>query len=80
MGCHTGTCPYGARQRRACQETDQQLLKEPLSTRELAEFFRHYGKANRKTRDKMVEAPHLFIKALAAKTINQKYANSSLSK
>jgi len=45
----------------------EQLLKQPLSTRELAEFFRHYGKANRKTRDKMVEAPQLFIKALQAK-------------
>jgi ParB family chromosome partitioning protein len=43
------------------------LVKEPLSTRQLAEFFRHYGKANRKTRDKMAQAPQLFIKALKAK-------------
>lgn len=43
------------------------LLKEPLSTRQLVEFFHHYGNANRKTRDKMVEAPQLFIKAVKAK-------------
>lgn len=40
------------------------LLKEPLSTRALSEFFRHYQKANRTQRDKMVHKPVLFLKAL----------------
>lgn len=40
------------------------LLKEPLSTRALSEFFRHYQKANRTQREKMVGKPVLFLKAL----------------
>jgi hypothetical protein len=40
------------------------LLKEPLSTRALSEFFRHYQKANRAQREKMVHKPLLFLKAL----------------
>lgn len=40
------------------------LLKEPLSTRALGEFFRHYQKANRTQRDKRVHKPMLFLKAL----------------
>jgi len=40
------------------------LLKEPLSTRALSEFFRHYQKANRTQRERMVAKPVLFLKAL----------------
>ena len=40
------------------------LLKESISTRALGEFFRHYKKANRTQRDKMVREPVLFLKAL----------------
>jgi len=43
------------------------LSQEPLSTRELWEFFRHYQKANRKQRERMVLDPFLFLKALRAK-------------
>ena len=43
------------------------LLEEPLSTRDLGELFRHYQKANRKQREKMVLDPVLFLKALRAK-------------
>lgn len=43
------------------------LVKEKISTRDLMEFFRHYQKANRKNRDKMVLEPVLFLKALQAR-------------
>jgi len=45
----------------------QTLVKEPISTRDLTEFFRHYQKSNRNKRDKMVHQPVLFLKALRAK-------------
>lgn len=40
------------------------LLKEPLSTRSLSDFFHHYQKANRTQRERMVAEPRLFLKAL----------------
>lgn len=43
------------------------LLQEPLSTRALSEFFRHYQKANRTQRERMVGKPVLFLKALRCK-------------
>jgi len=45
----------------------ENLSKASLSTRELAQFFRHYQKANRKQRENMVGEPLLFLKALRAK-------------
>ena len=44
----------------------ENLSKEDLSTRDLALFFRHYQKANRKQRENMVLQPALFLKALRA--------------
>ena len=44
------------------------LKKEKISTRRLALFFAHYKKSNRKIRQNMVTDPHLFLKALEAKT------------
>lgn len=43
------------------------LLKEPIPTRALGEFFRHYQKANRTQREKMVDKPGLFLKALRSR-------------
>jgi ParB-like chromosome segregation protein Spo0J len=43
------------------------LLKEQISTRDLAAFFKHYQKANRRQRDNMILNPRLFFKALHAK-------------
>ena len=43
------------------------LLKEQISTRDLAAFFKHYQKANRRQRDNRVLNPRLFFKALHAK-------------
>ena len=45
----------------------ENLSKEYLTTRDLALFFRHYQKANRKQREKMVLHPLLFLKALQAR-------------
>jgi len=44
----------------------ESLMKEKISTRNLFIFFHHYKKSNRKTREKMVSQPQLFIKALEA--------------
>ncbi|MDM8538481.1 hypothetical protein QUF70_17130, partial [Desulfobacterales bacterium HSG17] len=44
------------------------LKKEKIPTRRLALFFAHYKKATRKIRQNMVTDPHLFLKALDAKT------------
>lgn len=43
------------------------LLKEQIPTRDLATFFKHYQKANRRQRDNMVLNPRLFFKALHVK-------------
>lgn len=40
------------------------LVKEPISTRDLMDLFRHYHKANRKQRERMVHQPILYLKAL----------------
>jgi ParB family chromosome partitioning protein len=40
------------------------MIKEPISTRDLALFFSHYQRANRRQRDRMVLEPGLFLKAL----------------
>lgn len=45
----------------------EKLEQAPLSTRHLAAFYEHYKEANREVREKMIEDPHLFIKALSAK-------------
>ena len=45
----------------------ENLTKASLSTRELALFFRHYQKANRKQRENMVREPLLLLKALRAR-------------
>lgn len=44
----------------------ESLMKEKISTRNLFIFFHHYKKSNRKTREKMVQHPQLFLKALEA--------------
>jgi ParB/RepB/Spo0J family partition protein len=49
----------------------QALLKaareQPLSTRELSEWFAHYQRASRPVRERMVGQPGLFLKALRAR-------------
>ena len=43
----------------------ESIRKVALSTRDMAEFFRHYQKSSRSIRDKMVQDPHLFLKSLS---------------
>ncbi len=42
------------------------LEREPMSTRELRLFYDHYQKANRRVRERMLNAPALFIKSSQA--------------
>jgi ParB/RepB/Spo0J family partition protein len=44
----------------------EQLAKNPISTRDLTEFYRHYQGSNHKKRERMIQNPGLFIKALHA--------------
>lgn len=41
------------------------LGRQPLSTRELRRWYEHYARANRTTRARLVEHPHLFVQAQA---------------
>ena len=43
------------------------LSRTPLSTREMALFFRHYQKTTRRQRENMVRDPALFLKSLHAR-------------
>jgi ParB/RepB/Spo0J family partition protein len=45
----------------------EHLSKVALSTRQMATFFRHFQKANRKQRENMVREPVLFLKSVRAK-------------
>jgi len=45
----------------------ENLSQTDLSTRDLALWFRHYQKANRKQRENLVREPLLFLKALRAR-------------
>jgi ParB-like chromosome segregation protein Spo0J len=45
----------------------ESLSGTSLSTREMAQFFTHYQKANRRQRERMVHDPALFAKSLRAK-------------
>ena len=44
----------------------ENLSKVSCSTRQMATFFRHYQKANRKQRENMVREPMLFLKSVRA--------------
>jgi len=41
----------------------ENLIKHPLSTRQLFIFFKHYQRSNRKVRENMINNPQLFVKA-----------------
>lgn len=44
----------------------ENLMKQPLSTRQLFLFFKHYQRSNRKIRENMIKEPQLFVKATEA--------------
>ncbi len=45
------------------------IALQPVSTRQLADFFKHYKSANRQVRQQMIEDPPLFFKSFQAKTL-----------
>ena len=47
------------------------LSHQPLSTRELTRWYEHYTASTRKTRERLVEHPHLFVAALANDSAEQ---------
>ncbi len=47
------------------------LKADPMSCRELADFYRHYRKSSKKVREKMIADPHLFLKAQRFKQRNE---------
>lgn len=47
----------------ACQLT-KKLLKNPLSTRDVARLYEHYKKSNRVVRDRIIDDPSLFAKTI----------------
>lgn len=47
----------------ACRLTEK-LLKDPLSTRELARLYEHYKKSTRVVRDRIIADPFLFAKTI----------------
>jgi ParB family chromosome partitioning protein len=47
----------------ACRLTEK-LLRDPLSTRELARLYEHYKKSNRVVRDRIIADPSLFAKTI----------------
>lgn len=47
------------------------LIDQPLPTRQLADFYEHYKKSNRKVRERMIADPGLFFKAQKSKKKKQ---------
>ena len=47
-----------------CLELTRKIIKDPLSTRELVHLYKHYGKSNRKVRDRIIEDPTLFVRTM----------------
>jgi len=45
-----------------CLELTRKIIKDPLSTRELVQLYKHYGKSNRTVRDRIIASPALFTK------------------
>jgi len=43
------------------------IVENPMSMADLTEFFKHYQRSNRKTRELMIEEPSLFVKAKKSK-------------
>jgi ParB family transcriptional regulator, chromosome partitioning protein len=48
----------------------QHLAKSPMSTRELAEFFKHYEASNKQIRERLISDPSLFVKARKSREAN----------
>ena len=58
----------------ACQLT-KNLLRDPLSTRELARLYEHYKKSNRVVRDRIIANPSLFARTIRLQDQDAKQIN-----
>ena len=47
-----------------CLDLTRKIIDNPLSTRELVHLYKHYGKSNRKVRERIIADPALFIKTM----------------
>ncbi|MBW2683607.1 MAG: chromosome partitioning protein ParB, partial [Deltaproteobacteria bacterium] len=47
-----------------CLDLTKKIIDNPLSTRELVHLYKHYGKSNRKVRERIIADPALFIKTM----------------
>jgi ParB/RepB/Spo0J family partition protein len=66
VSTHTATrvlVPLARANREHARKLLSHLDEHPLSTRELGEFLRHYESCNKRTRERMVSDPTLFLKA-----------------
>jgi len=50
-----------------CLDLTQKIIKDPLSTRQLADLYKHYNKSNRTIRDRIIADPSLFAKTVQEK-------------
>ena len=51
-----------------CLKLTRKIIQDPLSTRELVDLYKHYGKSNRKVRARIIDDPALFIKTMQEQT------------
>jgi len=51
-----------------CLDLTKRIIDSPLSTRELVHLYKHYGKSNRKVRERIIDDPALFIKTMQEQT------------
>lgn len=61
--CHVLVPLSRVNEKDACQLTEK-LLRDPLSTRELARLYVHYKKSNRVVRDRIMADPLLFARTI----------------
>jgi ParB family chromosome partitioning protein len=55
--------PLARANRGHAEKLTEHLAHNPLSTRDLSKFFQHYQRSDKRTRDRMIADPCLFVKA-----------------
>ncbi len=56
--------PLARANKEHAEKLTKHLADNPLSTRNLSEFFGHYQRSDKRTRERMIGAPSLFVKAI----------------
>jgi ParB family transcriptional regulator, chromosome partitioning protein len=56
--------PWASANKEHAEKLTRHLADSPLSTRNLSEFFGHYQRSDKRTRERMIGAPSLFVKAI----------------